>query len=164
VLIDAKRFDTTESTPKIIRQLQRYHTAAQEFGFSGLDLLRAYARRKPHPDQPPLSRVSAQRVCSPTARLVIDRATAWGQLCTAPKITANEIAVFVALNGPPKLRLCRLLDELYASTGLSIGVIVTDVSGKRREVVGVAWPTDKGGLVAFRAAIAPGWPVNDTKH
>jgi len=153
VLVEAKRFNTTEASTKIVGQLLRYHAAAQKFGDKGLALLRAYARRRPVPAP---ARVSAQRVCSPTSKLAVDRATAWQRLCAGTPLAPGDIALFLALNGPPKRRLCDRLDELYRTGGPEVGVVVTDVGAKPSRVLAVGRPSDPGGLAEFRSALE-GW-------
>jgi hypothetical protein len=148
ILVEAKRANARDVASQVVGQLLMYHTGVLQLGSAGLDYLRRYAER---PDKPEFRTfVPAQEVCPPQPNgKRLSKADAWRTMQDGKRLEPSEIGLFVALSGPPKRSLCQILDRLYQSYCLEIGIIVTDVTGRKRDVVEVGRPTDSGGLTRF---------------
>jgi hypothetical protein len=153
VLVEAKRHNSSQSAAEIVEQLKRYYVGATSFGGPGTKILKNYADIiGPYSREAP-NRVSAQKACHSAKQEKLSRADAWARLCAVPKLAQKKVAIFLALDGKPKRRICELLDELYADDGPDVGIIVTDITGATPSVRAVGCPSDRDGLVGFEASL-----------
>jgi hypothetical protein len=152
VLVEAKSVRASDSASKVVGQLLMYYTGALRLGQDGLELLRRHAVPPKNIDvgRRPPGFTSAQKVVGVSVRTPNRKQAAWDALHDEPRIQPKDIGLFVALDGRPKSSLCQVIERLFESHKIDIGIVVADVDGDTRKILTVVRPSDSQGWAAFR--------------
>jgi hypothetical protein len=127
VIVEAKRTKAPDADAKVIGQILLYRTAAHHFSLSGVKLMRQYATA--HPSQANSTNPTTLKMMSGG---VLKRTDAWKKLCAGRKLNPDHISLFIALDGPPSMKLQCTLEMLRVQYELSIGVVTVTESEKLR--------------------------------
>lgn len=118
VLVEAKCSDAPDSASKVMGQLLMYYSGARNLGKAGIELLKEFAMRCPS-EALSTNWISAQKVCGGR----IGKEEAWKKLQQGPKITREEIGLYIAIDGEARKSLAQVLSLLYQDYQLKIGLI-----------------------------------------
>ncbi len=118
VLVEAKRCAAPDAASKVSGQLLMYYAGALSLGANGLRLLRRFA------SNPSAARTYEPKSAKQLTSGVSPPAAAWAQLQAGEPLAPSDIALFIALDGPPPAALQGVLSVLAAHHGLRIGLVV----------------------------------------
>jgi hypothetical protein len=144
VLVEAKSVRASDSASKVVGQLLMYYAGALRLGQDGLEHLRRHAVLPKAIDitQRPPGFTSAQKVTAVPVRTPERKQVAWDRLHNGTKLQPKDIALFVALDGRPKPSLCQVIERLFESHKIDIGVVVANVDGDSRKICTVVRPSE----------------------
>jgi hypothetical protein len=118
VIVEAKKSTSSDATGKVLGQLLLYYTGIRQVGLHGVRLMKNHAVKKnaSSRSQNPISLKMLSGGISPPSE-------AWKVLQKGRKLKPDQIAMFVAIDGPPSDSLKAAVDLLSSEHNLKVGII-----------------------------------------
>lgn len=128
VLVEVKRSTAEDAKCKVVGQIIMYLTGALQLSQTGIKCFRDYARNSPD------KALGTQRTSPKQVAGSSSAKEAWEILCKGAKVRPDQIALYIATDGPPRPQVEIAVDLLSKRYGLHIGLI--QVSKRGIEVIG----------------------------
>jgi hypothetical protein len=123
VLVEVKRSTAEESKCKVVGQIIMYLTGAVQLSLAGIKCYRDYARSNP-------KKALATQKTSPKQVTGAESVNeAWKALCKGAKVRPDQIALYIATDGPPRPQVKAAIDLLADHYGLHIGFLQVSKHG-----------------------------------
>ena len=117
VLVEVKRSTAEEAKCKVVGQIIMYLTGALQLSPGGIQLYRNYARNN----------AKAALAINKTTAMQITGASsvkeAWDIVCKGTPVRPDQIALYIASDGPPRPQVVKAIDLLAECYGLHIGFL-----------------------------------------
>ena len=123
ILVEAKRSAAEDAKSKVVGQIIMYLTGALQLSHEGIRLYRNYARL--HPDKARGKARTSPKQIAGTA----SAREAWELLHKGTPVKPDEIAIYIATDGPPGTQLKVAVDLLSEQYQLHIGLIQASKRG-----------------------------------
>lgn len=123
ILVEAKRSAAEDAKSKVIGQIIMYLTGALQLSLGGIRLYRNYARQHPEKARG-TARTSPKQIAGAASAK-----EAWELLCKGTPVMPDEIALYIATDGPPGPQLKIAVELLSKRYKLHIGLIQASKRG-----------------------------------
>lgn len=123
VLVEVKRSTAEEAKCKVVGQIIMYLTGALQLSLGGIKRYRDYARNCPdkaHGTQ----RTSPKQIADSSSAK-----EAWELLCKGAQVRPDQIALYIASDGPPRPQVEKSIALLAERYGLHIGFLKVSKDG-----------------------------------